>query len=82
MAKEFKNFYIGYLPNQQNAHADALASLAASLALSTRALEKILVLTHDLYYPRPLIERGQASTWVSHDQEAHATSTNPVQKDL
>lgn len=31
MVKEFNNFYI---PHQQNAHADVLASLAASLALS------------------------------------------------
>jgi len=27
MAKRFKNFYIDHVPRQQNAHADALASL-------------------------------------------------------
>jgi len=32
MAERFKNFYIDHEPRQQNAHADALASLAASLA--------------------------------------------------
>lgn len=35
MAKEFDNFYIGHLPQHRNTHADALASLAASLALPT-----------------------------------------------
>ena len=34
---------------QQNAHADALASLAASLALPAGVVEKILVYNHDLY---------------------------------
>ena len=33
MALRFKNFYIDHVPRQQNAHANALASLAASLAL-------------------------------------------------
>ena len=31
--ERFKNFYINRVPRQQNAHADALASLAAFLAL-------------------------------------------------
>jgi len=39
MAERFKNFYIDYVPRQQNEHADALASLAASLALPARAAE-------------------------------------------
>ena len=30
MAKEFKYFYISHVPRQQNAHADALASLTSS----------------------------------------------------
>ena len=33
MAEKFENFYIDHVPRQQNAHADALASLAALLAL-------------------------------------------------
>jgi len=33
MAEKFENSCIGHVPRQQNAHADALASLAASLAL-------------------------------------------------
>ena len=32
MAEGFGNFYIDHVPRQQNVHADALASLAASLA--------------------------------------------------
>ena len=51
MAKGFVNFYIDHVPRQQNAHADALASLAASLALLAGVVEKILVYSHDLYCP-------------------------------
>jgi len=49
MAEKFEKFYIDHVPYQQNAHADALASLAASLALPTRAIEKVLVYNRDLY---------------------------------
>ena len=49
MAEKFKNFYIDHVPRQQNAHADALTSLAASLALSVRATERVLVYSRDLY---------------------------------
>ena len=52
MAEGFGNFYIDHVPCQQNAHADALASLAASLALPAGVVEKILVYSHDLYCPR------------------------------
>ena len=37
MAENFKIFYINHVSRQQNAHADALASLVASLARPTRA---------------------------------------------
>ena len=52
MAKRFRKFYIDHVPRQQNAHADALPSLAASLALPARAVGKILVYSHDLCCPR------------------------------
>ena len=52
MAERFKNFFIHHVPRQQNAHADALVSLAASLALPAGVVEKILVYSHDLYCPR------------------------------
>ena len=41
MAERFKNFFIDHVPCQQNAHADALASLAASLALPAGVVKKI-----------------------------------------
>jgi len=49
MAEKFKNFYIDHVLHQQNAHVDALASLAASLTLPARALERVLVYSRDLY---------------------------------
>jgi len=52
MAERFRNFYINHVPHQQNTHADALASLAASLALPPGVTEKVLIYSHDLYCPR------------------------------
>jgi len=49
MAEKFENFYIDYVPHQQNAHVDALASLATSLALSVRATKRVFVYSRDLY---------------------------------
>ena len=56
MAEKFENFYIDHAPHQQNAYANALASLAASLALPAGVVEKILAYSHDLYYPRVAFE--------------------------
>ena len=56
------DFFIDHVPPQQNAHADALASLAASLALLVRVIEKILVYNHDLYCPRFAFEDHQKLT--------------------
>ena len=49
MAEKFKSIYINHVPRQQNVHADALASIAASLALPTRVTKKVLVHSRDLY---------------------------------
>ena len=40
----------------KNAHADALESLAAFLALPAGVVEKILIYSHDLYCPRSLLK--------------------------
>ena len=62
MAERFKNFYIHHIPRQQNAHADALASPAASLALPVRAVEKVLIYSYDLYCPRFILKDDQTPT--------------------
>jgi len=59
MAGKFRNFYIYHVPYQQNAHANALASLATVLALPAGATEKVLVYGHDLYCPKPVLEDDQ-----------------------
>ena len=56
MAEKFENFYIDHMPRQQNAHADALASLAASLALPAGATKRVLVYSRDLYYYKFVLE--------------------------
>ena len=67
MAEKFRSFYIDHVLRQQNAHADALASLAASLALPAGAKEKILLHNHDLYCPKFAFEeiRLQKDTFES-----------------
>jgi len=52
MVEKFKSFYIDHVPCQQNAHADVLTSLAASLVLPAGAMEKVLVYSYDLYCPK------------------------------
>jgi len=49
MAEKFRNFYIDHVPYQQNAHADALASLAPLMALPAGATKKVLIYSRDLY---------------------------------
>jgi len=62
MAEKFENFYIDHVPRQQNAHADALASLAAFFALPAEATEKVLIYSPDLYYPKFALEDDQMPT--------------------
>jgi len=81
MAERFTNFYIDHVPRRQNAHADALASLAASLALPAGAVEKVFVYSHDLYCPRIAPEDYQEPTGNRHDKEALELSTGPEPRD-
>ena len=62
VVERFRNFYIDHVPHQQNAHADTLASLATSLALPARTVEKILIYRHDLYCLRFAFEDYQKLT--------------------
>ena len=81
MTEKFRNFYIDHVPRQQNAHADALASLAASLALPAGAVEKVLIYSHDLYCPRFIFKDNQKPTRYLQVKEALKTSTGPELRD-
>ena len=81
MAERFRNFYIDHVPRQQNAHADALASLAASLSLPAGVVEKILVYSHDLYCPRIASEDYQKLTGDCQVKEALESSADPEPRD-
>ena len=81
MAVRIKIFYINIVPCQQNAHADALASLAASLALPAGAVEKIFVHSHDLYCPRIAFEDNTEPTGDCQDKEALELSAGPESRD-
>src|SRR3954471_15509493 len=72
-----KNFYVEHLPRRQNAHADALASLATSLALPPGASEKIWIYTHDLFCPDPPYERVP----LLPSAEALQASANSINRD-
>ena len=62
MAERFRNFYIDHVSHQQNVYADALASLAASLALPAGVAEKVLIYRYDLYCPIFIFEDKQKPT--------------------
>ena len=81
MAERFTNFCIDHVPRKQNAHADALASLAASLALPAGVVEKIFVHSHDLYCPRIAPEDHQKPTGDRQVKEALELSTGPEPRD-
>jgi len=84
MTERFRNFYIDHVPCQQNVHADALASLAASFALPAGAAEKILVYSYDLYCPRFAFEDHQKLTedlQVKEALEALEALTGPELRD-
>ena len=62
-------------------HVDALASLAASLALLAGVVEKILIYSHDLYCPRVTFEDHQKPTGDCQTKEAIETSAGPELRD-
>jgi len=81
MAERFRNFYIDHIPRHQNAHADALASLATSFALLIGTTEKILIYSHDLYYPKFVLEDNQTPTGDLQVKEALEISAGPELRD-
>jgi len=81
MTKRFGNFYIDHVPREQNTHADALAFLAAFLALPAGAAEKVLVYSHDLYCPRFALEDNQKPIGNLQVIEALETSAGPELRD-
>jgi len=79
MVERFRSFQIDHVPRQQNAHVDALASFAASLALPARAAEKVLVY---LYCPRFVLEDDQIPIGNLQVKGALGTSAGPELEDL
>ena len=69
------------MPRKQNAHADALASLAASLALPAGAVEKIFVHSHDLYCPRLALEDYQELARNCQGKDVLESSAGPELRD-
>jgi len=81
MTEKFRSFYINHVPRQQNAHVDALASLAASLTLSTGATKKVLVYKHDLYCPKFALEDTETPKGDLQVKEVLETSTGSELRD-
>ena len=73
MAEKFKNFYIDHVSRQQNAYADALASLTASLALPAGAIEIVLIYSRDLYYCKFALQDSKALRGDLQVKEVHET---------
>ena len=81
LSEKFENFHIDHVPHQQNAHVDALASLAASLALSAGATKKLLVYSHELYYCKFSLGDSKNPRGDLQVKEALETSTRLKLKD-
>jgi len=81
MAERFRKFYIDHVPRQQNAHADALRSFTASLALPVGVAEKVLVYSHDLYCPKLTLENDQTPAGNFQVKEPLETSAGPEIRD-
>ena len=78
LAEKFKGFFINQVPRRQNAHADALASLAASLALPAKMTEKVLVASRYLYCPKFALQEEET---IAYAMETLEISTCPEPKD-
>ncbi|XP_020250069.1 uncharacterized protein LOC109827477 [Asparagus officinalis] len=52
LANSFESFYIDYIPHLKNTYADALTSLAATLALPERATQQITMTNRQLFRPK------------------------------
>jgi len=76
MAEKFENFYIDHISCQQNAHIDALVSLAASLALPAGATKRILIYSHKLYCSRFALEESKTLRRDLQVKEDLETSTS------
>jgi len=76
LAEKFKNFYINHVPHQQNAYADALASLITSLALPAGATERVLVYSCDLYCCTFTLEDSKTPKGDLQVKEVLETSTS------
>jgi len=81
MAEKFRNFYIAHVPRQQNAHADVLASLAASLAFPAGAAEKVLVYSYNLYCPKLSFEDDKIPAGNLQIKKTLVTSEGPELRD-
>ena len=75
MAEKFKSFYINHVPWQQNAHADALISIAASPALLARTKEEVLVHNRDLHCLKFALEENKPPKEDLQVKEVLETST-------
>ena len=81
MTEKCKSFYIDHVPRQQNAHADALASFLASLALPAGMTEEILVHSHDLNCLKFVLEENKTRKEDLQVKEVIETSTGPELRD-
>jgi len=81
MVEKFENFYIDYVPRQQNAHADALVSLTTSLALPVGATKKVLVYSRDLYYCKFALKDSRTPRRDLQVKEVFEISTSLESKD-
>ena len=62
LADSFDGFYISHVSRLLNTKADALAALAAILALPADTTYRLSVVTHHLFYPKYGLEASEVHT--------------------
>jgi len=81
MVEKFENFYIDHVLHQQNAHANALSSLAASLAVFAGTAERVLAYNCDLYCNKFALDDSKTPRRDLQVKEVLETSTSLEPRD-
>lgn len=81
IAEKFCCSFIEQVRRKKNALADAMVSLAASLALPAGFMKRVLISALDLCCPKIVPKEDINSTWDPHNEEVLDISTSPELRD-
>lgn len=80
-AEKFTGFYIDFISRKDNTHAEAVASLVATLALSPKLKQKVLVTSRTLYHPKEALVIKNDVKQILKNKTLYETSTSMELRD-